>query len=758
MTTVLLLLGLVAAFIALGKAADVVVVHIRHIGERLGLSLGVLGLVLGLFTSLPEFALGLNAYASQVYTLSFGNLIGGMVVLLGLVLGVSAVLNRRIKTSAQNGHTPFLLAYLFLPLLLGLDGQVGEVDAVVLALFFGLLAYTLFLGSHRTLGVRVSFRPHRFAGSDALLVLAGTVFVLLLSNGIVRITLELLRVFHVPAFLAGLFVFSLGTNLPEISVAIRSWRRHASELSLSHLFGSAMVNPLLIGLFSLIHPVTTEVQVGYISLMACMALLLIAVLVFCRSGNVLTRREGMVLIGLYLLIIISSSVLLPRQASAAMALPTKGEHARPATVSAWTGSFERQDLFTGFEKEFLNGGTLAVGDVNGDGSAEIVVGAGPGRTPEVRIFREDGTLLHSFRAYPEWFQGGVRVVVVDVDANGVGDIVTAPGPGIEPQVNLFRADGSQIVPGGVWAYAKGMLAGVHIAVGDTDGEGRPNIVTAPGAGAGPHVRVWTQHMQPMDEFFAYSADMTDGVSVAVARTSVGPRVVTAPASWSAPLVRQFTQSGELHKEFYAYDPASRSGASVAAWDMDADGFDEIVTAPNGEFAADLRVYDRYGTEYRRALVMDADYRGGVSMAPFGSRLFTMPVFPTVVTTPEDAKSVLVDLSQQRLYAFERGRLVRTFLVSTGTSRFPTPVMNVAVRQKVPVKTYRWSYGVNNPNNYNLPGVKWNLQINGPYYIHHAYWHNNFGNPMSHGCINVGGGDAEWIYNWVDVGTKVEVVS
>jgi hypothetical protein len=373
------------------------------------------------------------------------------------------------------------------------------------------------------------------------------------------------------------------------------------------------------------------------------------------------------------------------------------------------------------------------------------------------LFHQDGTSFGSFRAYPEWFMGGVRVVVVDVDANGVGDIVTAPGPGIEPQINLFRRDGSQIVAGGVWAYGKGMTAGVHIAVGDTDGEGRPNIVTSPGPGAGPHVRVWTQDMKPMEEFFAYGADMTDGVTVAVARTSAGPRIVTGVESWSAPLVRQFTQNGELKKEFYAYDAASRSGVSVAAWDRDQDGSDEIVTVPNGAVFPELRVYDLYGTEAVRANVMDAGYRGAVSVAVLGNRLLTMPLLPTVMTSPGAEKMILVDLSQQRLYAFERGRLARTFLISSGTARFPTPVMSVAVRSKVPVKTYRWSYGPGNPNNYNLPGVKWNLQINGPFYIHYAYWHNNFGHPMSHGCINVGLTDSEWIYNWADVGTKVEVV-
>jgi cation:H+ antiporter len=309
MTIALLIVALLVAFLLLGKAADMVVVHIRHIGEHLGIGTVILGLVLGVFTSLPEFALGVNAYANNAHVLSFGNLVGGMAVLLGLVLGVSAMLNRRINTRTQKGHTPFLMAYLFLPILLGIDGQLGIVDAVVLVLFYALLAYSLYIGNRKTFGVHISFRPHRFAGTDFFLVLGGTVFILLLSNGIVRMTLELLSRFNAPEFLVGFFVFALGTNLPEISVAIRSWQRHASELSLSHLFGSAMVNPLLLGIFAFIHPVTLTIGVPYLALAVLLGLLFFAVLVLCRSGNVLTRREGIILVVGYLAVVASQALL-----------------------------------------------------------------------------------------------------------------------------------------------------------------------------------------------------------------------------------------------------------------------------------------------------------------------------------------------------------------------------------------------------------------------------------------------------------------
>lgn len=120
------------------------------------------------------------------------------------------------------------------------------------------------------------------------------------------------------------------------------------------------------------------------------------------------------------------------------------------------------------------------------------------------------------------------------------------------------------------------------------------------------------------------------------------------------------------------------------------------------------------------------------------------------------RTIEVSLSEQRLYAKENGVVVNSFLISSGVSGFATPQGNFTVLEKIPIKRYQWSYGPGNPLNYNLPNVKWNLRFTGPFYLHGAYWHNNFGNRMSHGCVNIHYSDAEWLYNWADVGTPVNI--
>jgi lipoprotein-anchoring transpeptidase ErfK/SrfK len=109
----------------------------------------------------------------------------------------------------------------------------------------------------------------------------------------------------------------------------------------------------------------------------------------------------------------------------------------------------------------------------------------------------------------------------------------------------------------------------------------------------------------------------------------------------------------------------------------------------------------------------------------------------------------VDLSQQRLYAHEGQKTVLTAIVSTGIRIYPT----VTGRFKIYVK-YR-ATRMTGPG-YDLPNVPWTMYFYGSYAIHGTYWHNNFGQPMSHGCVNMKTSEAKWLYQWAPIGTLVVV--
>jgi hypothetical protein len=468
--------------------------------------------------------------------------------------------------------------------------------------------------------------------------------------------------------------------------------------------------------------------------------------------------------GLIAIIAIGFWIILAPVAHAADPSPLVPEMARKAEVSVWQSGIGSRTTFKTFEDGFLHGATIAAGDVNGDGKDEIIVGSGPARKNEVRIYSLDGALLKSFRPFNDTFQGGVRVAVGELTGDKKAEIVVAPGPGMEPRVMMFSGDGKKLSEG--LAYEADVRSGVHVSIGDLDRDGKREIVVAPGPGSGPHIRLLNNRMESRNmDFFAYDAEMQDGVTITILKTAWGDQLVTGVETWSSPLVRRFSfdQNGaRLDKEFYAFEESSHAGISVAAYDLDGDGIDEILVSQNGGTAPEVRMFDVYGSLYKKYLLHDPTYRGALSLAPVRlnasgkPELVSVSLAPPVIRLAHAPKYILVDISEQRLTAYENGNEVKSFLVSTGVVTHPTQIAMTYVQEKIPVKRYKWVYGPGHPDNYNLPNVKWNLRIYDLEYIHGAYWHHNFGYRMSHGCVNVDYPDAEWIYNWADVGTLVNI--
>jgi lipoprotein-anchoring transpeptidase ErfK/SrfK len=109
----------------------------------------------------------------------------------------------------------------------------------------------------------------------------------------------------------------------------------------------------------------------------------------------------------------------------------------------------------------------------------------------------------------------------------------------------------------------------------------------------------------------------------------------------------------------------------------------------------------------------------------------------------------VDLTNQMAYAFEDNQIVNSFVVSTGTWQHPTVTGQFFIYVK-------YVYADMAGPGYYLPDVPYVMYFYRGYGLHGTYWHNNFGTPMSHGCVNFSIPDAEWLYYWADVGTLVNI--
>jgi hypothetical protein len=251
--------------------------------------------------------------------------------------------------------------------------------------------------------------------------------------------------------------------------------------------------------------------------------------------------------------------------------------------------------FLAQDPAFRGGVRVALGDVTGDGVADIVTGSGPGAEARVRVF--DGATLAervSFVPYPG-FPGGVYVATGDVDGDGFADVITGVGDTGAPHVQVF--DGGELAAGRVrvlasfFPYNPGFRGGVLVAAGDFDGDGRADVVTGTGVGGGPHVEVFdgaelvAGRTTLLASFFAYDPGFRGGVFVAAGDLDGDGRadLITGTGVGGGPHVAVFDGAELLAgrisylASYFAYDPGFRGGVQVSAADISGDGRADLIT-------------------------------------------------------------------------------------------------------------------------------------------------------------------------------------
>lgn len=290
-------------FIALGWSANFAVKNIKYLCAVLKIRLFAFGILLGLVTSLPELSLGINATIDQAMALSVGNLLGGIIVMLGLILGASLILNRKIVTDGRLASLIPTVLVIFSLVLFGIDGKYGLFDGLaMIGLYVGLIFY-LYRLNHFSNHKHIKISDSNQVGKSIILSIAGIVGILIASHWIVGITLDLLNYIQVSQLVIGLVVFSIGTNLPEISIAITSWRKKSSELSLSHLLSSSFTNVLILGALAFIRPIIFDTDSAFWIVALFLGVILALFAYFYHSNKKMDRREGAILLAVYILFI-----------------------------------------------------------------------------------------------------------------------------------------------------------------------------------------------------------------------------------------------------------------------------------------------------------------------------------------------------------------------------------------------------------------------------------------------------------------------
>lgn len=265
---------------------------------------------------------------------------------------------------------------------------------------------------------------------------------------------------------------------------------------------------------------------------------------------------------------------------------------------------------------FKSGQSIAAGDLNGDDYEEMVIGAGSGNEPVVKILNYNGKLIKQFLVFDKKFRGGVNVATGDIDGDDKQEILVSAASNGNGQIKIYDFNGKLKKQFSV--DKNNWRGGLNIAVGDLDGTGEKRIVVGYAAGSEPKVKVFTTGGLLLKTIDAYEKSFRGGVSVAVAnldgrRNHGRSEIITAPGAGRDPQIKIFDKNLNLNRQFLAYGVSWHGGMDLAAGDLNNDGIAEIAVSARAGAAPHVRVFDGQGTLLESFYAWEEGFNGGVNI-------------------------------------------------------------------------------------------------------------------------------------------------
>ncbi|NMB57023.1 hypothetical protein GYA19_03745 [Candidatus Beckwithbacteria bacterium] len=261
-------------------------------------------LVLGLFTSISEFSVGVNAVIDQDPEIYIGNLIGASIVIFMLIIPLLAITGNSLKINKEfRGFNLIMsLVVISLPVILALDGKVDKIDSFISITFFIFLV--IFIQTKKGLLEKISnmkqFKRPKIK-KEILKICVSVLIIFVASHFIVEQTEYFSDIFKISSFLMSLLFIAIGTNLPELSFVVRSIFTKNNQVAFGDYVGSASFNTFIFGFLTLLYGKSVFLTNSYLISLTFMIIGLISFYFFSRSKNTLSKTEGLILLSIYFL-------------------------------------------------------------------------------------------------------------------------------------------------------------------------------------------------------------------------------------------------------------------------------------------------------------------------------------------------------------------------------------------------------------------------------------------------------------------------
>lgn len=264
-------------------------------------------LVLGMMTSLPELVIGTTAVSRGEPEIFVGNLLGGVIVLFFLIIPLLALAGRGValpKALTLN-ELVLSLVVILVPTYLSADQRLTRWEAVLCLVLYTALIYIL--AEHQSVFERINasvHRPNKKKFLDYFFKISlGVVLLFIASQVVVRSTENFATLLGISPFVMSLILVSIGTNIPELSLVMRSLFEKKQDIALADYIGSAAANTFMFGVLILLNGARVALPDHFLHRLVFLSLGLLYFFFLLRSGKKLSRLEAMTLLfgyGLFL--------------------------------------------------------------------------------------------------------------------------------------------------------------------------------------------------------------------------------------------------------------------------------------------------------------------------------------------------------------------------------------------------------------------------------------------------------------------------
>lgn len=268
--------------------------------------------------------------------------------------------------------------------------------------------------------------------------------------------------------------------------------------------------------------------------------------------------------------------------------------------------------FLAYDSKFLGGVSLAMGDVDGNGTEEIITGPGKGGGPQVRVFDLKGNVRNQFFAFDEWGREGINVTTGDVLGDSRDEIIVTSDKGGTGQVRIFNQYGH--LQRAFYPFGR-TSESVHVAVGNMDDDSANEIIVTLGGNTEPLVKIFDANGRYVRGFTALNKNIR-GLNVEVGDLDSDgyDEIIVSADSGNSPMVGIYSRVGQVQQNFFAYDQNFLGGVSLTVGDIDKNGRAEIYTAPGKGGGPHIRIFEAGAELIGGFFISDSTNRFGAKAA------------------------------------------------------------------------------------------------------------------------------------------------